>query len=300
VALVFERFVMMNKVILSTFLFLNSILILAQETQRDIIKIDKEEFLKKELYGKMRTVVVNKYVFIDTILASKPSKKSIFTFSNNLDLIKIEYIDYNKNDNTVYFQEYDNKHNIIKEYDNRFKDTSYYFYDNHNRLITKKSAIYDTLITTLKQIYDSLGRLIEKYQYHLTSKYSYENDNKNFTSAKVYNRHGKLIQSTSFDYDFEGNCIKEIRTTYDGDSISKSQIEYKFEKSKLICLKNSWAGEFLTFYDDVGSIIKTIYPNRDVYENKIVYDSYMNEEKVTKYKNGKNFEYDEYYYSYFK
>ena len=85
------------------------------------------------------------------------------------------------------------------------------------------------------------------------------------------------MQTSSLEYDEYGNCIKEINKRYDNDKINESWIEYKYDKTKLISLKNSWAGEFLTFYNEIGSIVKQSYPNGDIYENEISYDKYLNE-----------------------
>jgi hypothetical protein len=166
--------------------------------------------------------------------------------------------------------------------------------------VAKKMAIYDTLITTFTQTYDSLGRLSEKSQKRLTSKYLYNKDNRNCSSVKVYNINNMLLQATSFDYDIYGTCIKEITTWYDGDSTSESHMEYKFEKSRVVYIKNSRTGEYFIFYDDIGSVVKEKYPNGDIYENKIIYDNLMNEKKVIRYKNGKRFVCYEYNYQYFE
>ncbi|KAF5042674.1 hypothetical protein DSECCO2_510120 [anaerobic digester metagenome] len=169
----------MNKLILITYLALicQSEFLFAKNLGVDTIKITQEDFLKKAIYGKVKSVTINKKHYRDNQLEQEPYEKSVYTFNNKNDLVKIEYIDCIRKDTSTYYKVFDDKGNMIEERSSKTKSISYFFYDVSNRLTMEKSKLYDTLITTMQLKYDSFGRLIEKHQYGLICKYFYDNNN---------------------------------------------------------------------------------------------------------------------------
>jgi hypothetical protein len=285
-----------------SFLLLNINLLCAQHSIDSVIYTVPSVFPRGIISGKVKSITVNEYHYVDGVLNNKKQKAVVLSFNKNKKNVKEEYITYLDNkvkESNIRNFKYDVHNNLSKEYSGNRNDTIYYFYDSKNNLILRKSIIFDSLYITLEQKYDGLNRLLEKKEGRIVCKYHYDGNSSNYKSFEAY-RNGKLVQINFFEYDNWGNCTKESKTNYLQDGEQKEERVLKFDHSRQIYVKTSWGHESYTYYDSLGGVaLRKFIKDSLIYEYKTVYDSLNNEKKVVEIHNGKPTNYFEFIYEFY-
>ena len=193
------------------------------------------------------------------------TKNAIFTYDNNLDLIK------------EFFE------------DHEYGDTTYtYTYDESRRVIKEVYATEETVIYTIDREYDESGKLSKVTQTYpeeeLSHCYSFTYDDKGKMVTELYTSSNGDSSTTVFTYDENGKKLKGVCTYSDG-TISESVYTYD-ENGNMIKDTYIYDGEVADFfeytYDANGNLIKEVYiVEGDLYFSyEYTYDEQGNATKI--------------------